>query len=57
MKCQVCDKEFFSMEWYEVGNMAMCDECVLDIYRAKIRYKQGEIGYIDGKIRELERKK
>ena len=56
MKCQVCDKEFFSLEWYkaEMEGLVMCDECVLYVYEARKDIKQLEIDSIDRKIKELE---
>ena len=56
MKCQVCDKEFFSLEWYkaEMEGLVMCDECVLYVYQARKGIKQLEIDSIDRKIKELE---
>ena len=58
MKCQICDKEFLSLEWYkaEMEGLVMCDECVVYVYKARKDIKQNEIKYIDGKINELENK-
>lgn len=56
VRCVVCDKEFFSLEWYkaETEGLVMCDECVLYVYQARKDIKQHEIESIGRKIKDLE---
>jgi len=55
MKCQVCDKEFLSMEWYkaDTDGLLLCDECVLYIYEARKKIKINEINALDRRIKEI----
>lgn len=57
MICKVCNKDFFSMEWYKAEtDLVLCDDCVLYIYKARKDIKQNELNRLDKKIKELELK-
>lgn len=59
MKCFICDKNFFSLEWYkleeengqEKDKLIMCDECVLSIYKSKKSCAEAELRRIDNRIK------
>ena len=57
MICKVCDKDFFSMEWYKAEtDLILCDDCVLYVYKARKDIKNHELDSINDKIKYLETK-
>lgn len=58
MKCNICDKQFISMEWYKEGmkDLILCDDCVLDILKARRYVKISELDSINRHIRDLKAK-
>lgn len=58
MKCRLCDKDFMSLEWYKEGirDFPICDECLLEILKARKYIKQSEINSIDFHIQKLQMK-
>lgn len=58
MKCSICDKQFISFEWYKEGikDLIVCDNCLLDILKAKRYVKISELDSVDKHIKELKNK-
>lgn len=58
MKCSVCNKQFISMEWYKEGirDLILCDDCVLEILKARRYVKESELNSLDRHIRDLKDK-
>jgi hypothetical protein len=61
MKCQMCDTEFFSTEWFKDEKLfkmkfICCDECLLRILDCRMDVLKSEQNSLNKKINELKLK-
>ena len=61
MKCQMCDTNFFSMEWAKDETLfgmkfIICDNCLHEILKARHNILKLEYKSLERKINELELK-